>query len=96
MRPTTKVMTLADAGSGECVRVVEIRAGRNLRGRLLGMGIMPGSEIKVLSGGRGGPVIIAQNDCRMALGFGMSTRIVVIRLNPDARRQDKDRRNDES
>ena len=78
-------MTLADNGSGETVRIVEIKAGRNLRGRLLGMGIMPGSEVRVLSGGRGGPVIIAQNDCRMALGLGMSKRIVVSRMDPDAR-----------
>ncbi|HTW90943.1 MAG TPA: FeoA family protein [bacterium] len=78
-------MTLADAGSGDNVRVVEIKAGRSLRGRLLGMGIMPGSEVRVLSGGRGGPVIIAQNDCRMALGQGMSKRIVVSRMDPDAR-----------
>ena len=89
-------MTLADTGSGEMVRIVEIKAGRNVRGRLLGMGIMPGSEVRVLSGGRGGPVIIAQNDCRMALGLGMSKRIMVSRLDLDARRQDKDRRNDES
>jgi ferrous iron transport protein A len=78
-------MTLADTGSGETVRIVEIKAGRNVRGRLLGMGIMPGSEVRVLSGGRGGPVIIAQNDCRMALGLGMSKRIVVSRMDPDAR-----------
>ena len=78
-------MTLADTGSGEKVRVVEIKAGRSARGRLLGMGIMPGSEIRVLSGGRGGPVIIAQNDCRMALGQGMSRRIVVSRADPGAR-----------
>ena len=78
-------MTLADTGTGESVRIVEIKAGRSVRGRLLGMGIMPGSEVRVLSGGRGGPVIIAQNDCRMALGGGMSRRIVVSRLRPDAR-----------
>jgi ferrous iron transport protein A len=78
-------MTLADTGSGENVRVVEIKAGRSVRGRLLGMGIMPGSEIRVLSGGRGGPVIIAQNDCRMALGQGMSKRIVVARMEPGDR-----------
>ncbi len=89
-------MTLADTGSGECVRIVEIKAGRNVRGRLLGMGIMPGSEVRVLSGGRGGSVIIAQNDCRMALGRGMSKRIVVSRLDQDSRRQTQDRRNDES
>jgi ferrous iron transport protein A len=77
-------MTLADTGSGERVRVVEIKAGRSVRGRLLGMGIMPGSEIRVLSGGRGGPVIIAQNDCRMALGQGMSKRIVVSRVDSGA------------
>lgn len=87
-------MTLADTGSGERVRIVEINAGRNMRGRLLGMGIMPGSEVRVLSSGRGGPVIIAQNDCRMALGFGMSRRIVVSRIDPDALRRDKDSRND--
>jgi ferrous iron transport protein A len=78
-------MTLADTGSGESVRVVEIKAGRSVRSRLLGMGIMPGSEIRVLSGGRGGPVIIAQNDCRMALGQGMSRRIVVTRMEPGDR-----------
>jgi ferrous iron transport protein A len=78
-------MTLADTGSGETVRIVEIKAGRNVRGRLLGMGIMPGSEVRVLSGGRGGPVIIAQNDCRMALGLGMSKRIVVSRMDRDER-----------
>jgi ferrous iron transport protein A len=78
-------MTLADTSSGERVRIVEIKAGRSVRGRLLGMGIMPGSEIRVLSGGRGGPVIIAQNDCRMALGLGMSKRVVVSRMDPDAR-----------
>jgi Fe2+ transport system protein FeoA len=49
------------------------------------MGIMLGSEVRVISGGRGGPVIIAQNDCRMALGLGMSKRIVVSRMDPDAR-----------
>jgi len=88
-------MTLADTSSGERVRIVEIKAGRNVRCRLLGMGIMPGSEVRVLSGGRGGPVIIAQNDCRMALGLGMSKRIVVCRVDPDARRRDRDCRNDE-
>jgi ferrous iron transport protein A len=82
-------MTLADTGSGETVRIVEIKAGRNVRGRLLGMGIMPGSEVRVLSGGRGGPVIIAQNDCRMALGLGMSKRIVVSRMDPDARKTEQ-------
>ena len=82
-------MTLADVGPGDWVTITEIKAGRNVRGRLLGMGIMPGSEVRVLSGGRGGPVIIAQNDCRMAIGFGMSRRILVSWLDPDARGRDR-------
>lgn len=83
-------MTLADTGSGENVRILEIKASRSVRGRLLGMGIMPGSEVRVLSGGRGGPVIIAQNDCRMALGLGMSKRIVVCRLDSDVRQRGRE------
>jgi ferrous iron transport protein A len=88
-------VTLAETGSDEVVRILEIKAGRSVRGRLLGMGIMPGSEVRVLSGGRGGPVIIAQNDCRMALGLGMSKRIMVSRLDSDTLERDRDRRNDQ-
>jgi ferrous iron transport protein A len=79
-------MSLADVPSGERVRIEEIRAGRTLRGRLMSMGILPGVEVTVLTAGRGGPVIVAQNDCRIALGMGMSSRIIVSRLGAADRR----------
>jgi Fe2+ transport system protein FeoA len=40
------------------------------------MGLIPGVKLTVL-GKRGGPIMIAVNDTRLALGFGMAKKIMV-------------------
>jgi Fe2+ transport system protein FeoA len=40
------------------------------------MGLIPGVKLTVL-GTRGGPIMIAVNDTRLALGFGMAKKIMV-------------------
>lgn len=42
------------------------------------MGLNPGCQIKVLSNGMAGPVLIAIGETRIAIGKGMLQKIMVI------------------
>jgi Fe2+ transport system protein FeoA len=53
-----------------------ISGGLSLISRLAGMGIVPGTEIKVLRNSRG-PVIVLVNNTRVALGRGQASKILV-------------------
>ena len=61
---------------GERVVVKEINGGRGLNRRLCELGIGIGAAITVMQNS-GGPVIISMGGCRMALGKGVSTKILV-------------------
>jgi len=68
--------SLARARSGEKVRVIAIEGGRGVQVRLREMGLHPGDVLEVIQN-NGGPVIV-QNGCfRIALGKGVSSKIVV-------------------
>jgi len=55
-----------------------IGGGRNLRGRLAALGLIPGAEVMVLrNGGGGGPFVVAVNNARICLGRGMAMKIEV-------------------
>ena len=69
-------MPLAYAKTGETLRIQSIAGGRNLSRRLAGMGLYPGSTIKVISN-QGGPIIIAIGETRLAIGKGMAAKIFV-------------------
>jgi len=70
-------LSLADVGTGVSVRIGAIRGGRGLVGRLCSMGLMPGTEVQVVGGRRGGPVIVGLRGCRIAIGCGMASKIMV-------------------
>jgi ferrous iron transport protein A len=61
---------------GQEVALIDIQGGRGLRSKLYSMGLIPGVRLTVL-GTRGGPVMIAVHDTRLALGVGMAKRIIV-------------------
>ncbi|MBW2039279.1 MAG: ferrous iron transport protein A [Deltaproteobacteria bacterium] len=63
---------------GKRVQVVEIRAGRGLMRRLLGIGIGLGDVIEVISNSAPGQVIIGKGEMRIGLGFGMAHKILVL------------------
>jgi len=69
--------TLAQAQSGCTYRVVGINGGRGVRVRLAGMGILPGQTIRVLRANSVGPVTIAVRTGKLALGRGISRRLVL-------------------
>ncbi len=61
---------------GRPARVVEVRAGRQLRDRLAGMGLVPGRVVRVLRD-NGGPLLVAVGETRLAVGRGMAHKILV-------------------
>lgn len=70
-------MSLLDVRPGSRARIRSIGGGRALMGRLCSMGLFPGTEALVVSGRRGGPVIVQIRGSRIALGCGMAGKIMV-------------------
>lgn len=73
-------MPLAMACPGEEVTIVDIRAGRGLTQRLVDMGLIPGTPVRIINSQMPGPVIIALRGSRLALGYGVAQKIMVERL----------------
>jgi len=53
----------------------EIYAGRGLTKRLVEMGLTPGTKVKVLL--HNGPVLVEVRGVKLALGWGIATKIYV-------------------
>jgi len=70
-------MPLSMAAPGETVQVVEVVAGRGLNRRLIDMGLVPGTEVKVINSQGAGAVIVEVKGTRLALGHGMAHKIRV-------------------
>lgn len=71
-------MPLAMMKSGEKARIKKIVGGRTARGKLTGLGLVCGKEVKIHSDNSGsGPLIIAMGDNRIALGRGLAHKIFV-------------------
>lgn len=68
-------LTMIHEGARAVLR--SIGGGRNLRGRLAALGLIPGAEVIVLRNGGGGPFVVAVNNARICLGRGMAMKIEV-------------------
>lgn len=68
---------LSRAAPGERVIVSSVKAGWGLQRRLADMGLTPGVEVKVISSGRPGQVVIEVRGSRLALGHGVASKITV-------------------
>ena len=71
------MMPLSMVSSGEKVTLVSVRAGWGLQRRLADMGLTPGVELRVISSGRPGQVVLDVRGSRLALGHGVSAKIMV-------------------
>ena len=71
-------LRLADLPVGEPATIVEIRGGRQLTRRLLGLGLRLGSTVVVLHH-RGSGVVLARGETRVALGGGVVDKLWVRR-----------------
>jgi ferrous iron transport protein A len=70
------LIPLSDLPLGKAARVVEIRGGRQLVRRLLGLGLRVGSEILVLHH-RGSGLVVSHGETRVALGGGVVDKLWV-------------------
>jgi len=72
-----QVRPLSLVKAGEKVQLVRINAGRGLNSRLASMGLVAGTEIRVVSNSHPGPFVIVVKDTRVMLGRGMAHKIMV-------------------
>ena len=68
---------LSRIASGETVIISSIRAGWGLQRRLADMGLTPGVEARVISAGRPGQIVLEVRGSRLALGYGITSKITV-------------------
>ncbi len=76
-RAHTKGTSLASIRPGQRVRLVDVDAGRSMQGRLLAMGLIRGTEIRIITNEGYGPLLIGLGRSRMTIGRGMAEKIIV-------------------
>lgn len=68
---------LSEVKSGDLVTVKNIDSGCEMYHRILELGILPGTKLKILQNTQNGPIIFEKNGSRMLLGRGMAQKIQV-------------------
>ena len=74
---TRERLPLALVGEGERVTIVGVTGGRALQKRLFDMGLVIGKELTVVQRQIEGPVVAAVGEARLALGQGVTQKILV-------------------
>jgi Fe2+ transport system protein FeoA len=69
---------LSTTKAGEMVRLVQINAGRGLNSRLAAMGLVAGTELRVVSNGHPGPFVLIVKEAKVVLGRGVAQKIWVV------------------
>jgi len=70
-------MPLIMLPEGAQATVIEIHGGRSLCRRLAEMGFKVGDKVRMIKNHRPGPVMVEVKDSRVALGRGVTMKIVV-------------------
>jgi len=68
-------LTMVDEGNKAILRSIE--GGRQLRGRLAALGLLPGTELEVIQNSGHGPFVLSVKGSRIVIGRGMAARISV-------------------
>jgi ferrous iron transport protein A len=68
---------LSTTKAGETVRLVRIDAGRGLNSRLAAMGLVAGTQLRVVSNGHPGPFVLIVKEAKVVLGRGVAQKIWV-------------------
>jgi ferrous iron transport protein A len=69
---------LTDIKSGTRVTVVSLNGGDGFRDKVISMGLIPGTTLRVRSYSRSGPLVVQMEGSRVALGRDLATRIMVV------------------
>ncbi len=81
-QPVTQDTSLDAVPVGGRVRITAIQGGRSLHRRLMGLGLRVGSEVEILHH-RGRGVVVASAGNRIALGGGVSEKLLIQTLPSD-------------
>ncbi len=74
---------------GHTARVLTLEGGHIFRERVSSMGLRPGAKVEILRRGRATPLLVAVGHARLALGHGMSEKILVREeMNSEKKAQD--------
>jgi ferrous iron transport protein A len=71
-----RLMPLASLSTGSSARIAEIRGGRGLTHKLLGLGLRVGSQISILQQ-RGRGLVLSSAEIRVAIGGGIADQLMV-------------------
>ncbi len=71
-----KGFPLAMASAGERVIIAQLKGSDTNKQRLIGMGLLPGIEIQIVSN-QAGAIVVAIAESRLGLGAGMAQKIIV-------------------
>ena len=70
-------MPLSMVQTGGRATLLSISGGRQLRGRLAALGLLPGTLLEVVQNSGHGPFIVGVRGSRIVIGRGMASRIEV-------------------
>ena len=70
-------MTLTMINEGASTILRSIEGGRQVRGRLAALGLLPGTELEVIQNSGRGPFVVSVRGSRIIIGRGMAARIEV-------------------
>lgn len=81
------VTYLADLKSGDSGVVTAIHGDESFRGKMLPLGIVPGTNIEVINGGHGRPFVLKVRDTRLMLDWKIVQKIAVSILSSAGKRR---------
>ena len=70
-------MPLSMIREGTFAILRSIDGGRQIRGRLAALGLLPGTELEVVQNSGHGPFVVSVRGSRIIIGRGMASRIEV-------------------
>lgn len=73
----TAEISLLNIKTGQKVKLIRVDAGEGLKSRLAALGMVPNVQITIINKGRPGPFVVSFKGSRIALGRGMTEKIMV-------------------
>ena len=70
-------MPLSMVNEGHTAVLRDIEGGRQLKGRLAALGLLPGTELEVIQNSGHGPFVVSVRGSRIVIGRGMAAKITV-------------------
>lgn len=73
----TAEISLSNIETGQKVKLIRVDAGEDLKSRLAALGMVPNVQITIINKDRPGPFVVSFKGSRIALGRGMTEKIMV-------------------